>query len=350
MSREFQPEAVDTWFPLKYQQQHANHITGQCGLTPTQARHFVKLWAYGHAKHHGSDTDTIEVLERKIDSFFCSHREAALLFYGASQGSTRSAGLMLDKFVAKQLVRRESFQGSTTRLSLHIPEGFDLFKDCQFQEIYTDQFDPRNDTSFVAMMLEELFVFDVERPKTLLQNFRRMLREWAKRYPEGLRVLRYSLKNNRPIALSTVFPIHPDSEICFDLPPSEGLYVTKLHLGVEDPIQFPSKNSSECHVAYIRGWNIHKDFWNYENALRLFKDTQESLRKMQNKFPNLSDLYTISLHPRMADFALNLGFELMVSDPDTSMSWLYMPLDKFLAIDGEDILLNFDYSYYAPFS
>lgn len=345
MTDKLKPEAVNTWFPPECQHRYAEHIIGQSGLTPTQAQHFVRLWGYGYLKRYGSECVPIKTLDRKVGSFFCSHTEAASLFYAESQGTARSAGLMIDKFVTKKLVRRESFQGSTTRISLYIPEGFDLSGHCPVDEVYADKFDPRNDTSFVALFLEDMFVFDAKRPKSMLHNLRQGLRQWAKRYPDGLRVLRHAPKN-KTIAFAAIFPVHQASEISFDLPPSHSFYLNKLHLNAEDPIQFASPGDSNCHIAYIRGWQIQPDFWNYENALCLLKETQATLQRMHDDYPELSDVYTIAIHPRLEAFALNLGFETMKSDSDTSIRWLYMPLDRFLTLDGEDSLLNFDYNHW----
>ncbi|MEM9979535.1 MAG: hypothetical protein AAF808_18050, partial [Cyanobacteria bacterium P01_D01_bin.2] len=63
------------------------------------------------------------------------------------------------------------------------------------------------------------------------------------------------------------------------------------------------------------------------------------------EFPNLSDIYTMGIHPLSEDFALTLGFRTMKGAPESSLRWLSMPLDRFLDLDYEDVLLNFDYNH-----
>ncbi|MBT9316482.1 hypothetical protein [Leptothoe spongobia] len=346
MPRKIKPKDVLEWFPEKEQQRYAKHLIGKSGLTPTQARHFVRLWGYGYLLQHGPDYAPITTLSHRISSFFCSQSEAAALFYTEGQGAPRSAGLMINKFVDKQLVRRERFSGSKTRISLYIPESFELPESNPSGTIYADVFNPRRDIPHIALLLEDLFSFDNKRPKSMLNNVRRGLRQWSQRYPPGLRVLRLSPKNN-PIAFSTIFPIHQDSEIIFDLPPSQSLHLSRFHLNAKDPIQFASPGDHQCHIAYIRSWEIHPDFWNYKNALLMTQDTQATVREIYKDYPELSEVYSIAIHPRLAAFATTLGFEIMRPDPQTSLCWLYISLDSFLALEADKVLADFDYTLYT---
>ena len=342
---EINPADVQQWFPEECQQRYAKHLIGQSGLTPTQARHFVRLWGYGYLRQHGWEYAPITTLKSRVASFFCSQGDAAKLFYGENQGAPRSAGLMINKFVEKQLVRREPFSGNKTRLSLRIPDSFELPDNEQTQAVHVDIFNPRKDIPLLAQLLEGLFSFDNKRPETMLNNLRKGLREWSKQYPDGLRVLKHSSRNT-PIGLAAIFPVDPSSERYFDLPPSQSLYLNRLHLNIEDTIKIAAPGDLNCHVAYIRSWEINRDFWNYDSTLCMLRDTQAMLQKIHHDYPELTDVYTIAIHPRLQAFGLNLGFEVMKSDPDTSLSWLYMALDEFLALDAEDLLLNFDYTRY----
>ena len=103
---------------------------------------------------HGCEKVPIKRLDRRISSFFCSQGEAAKLFYGEDRGTSRSAGLMINRFVEKQLVRRELFNGSTTRISLYIPEDFELPDGEKGDEVFADSFDPRNDIPSTAKFLQ----------------------------------------------------------------------------------------------------------------------------------------------------------------------------------------------------
>lgn len=185
-----------------------------------------------------------------------------------------------------------------------------------------------------------------KRPKSILNNVRRGIRQWSQRYPTGLRGLRLP-PNNNPIAFAAIFPIHEDSEIIFDMPPSQSLYLSRFHLDAKDSIQFAPPGDDQCHIAYIRSWEIHPDFWNYENALLLTQDTQATLRELCQDYPELSQVYSIAIHPRLAAFAKSLGFEIMRPDPNTSLYWLYISLDNFLALDADDLLADFDYTLYT---
>lgn len=343
MTHEIDPADVLAWFPEKIQQRYARHLIGKSGLTPTQARHFVRLWGYGYLVQNGLEYAPITTLDRRISSFFCSQSDAAALFYTESRGAPRSAGLMINQFVAKQLVRRELFSGNKTRISLSIPESFELPGNTSPGKIYADAFNPRNDLPQIALLLEGLFSFDHKRPKSILNNLRRGIRAWSQRFPAGLRVLRLSPKNN-PIGFAAIFPIHPDSDIVFDLPPSQSFYLNRFHLDAEDSIQFAHPGDPQCRIAYIRSWEIHRDFWNYHNALMMTQDTQATVRKLCKDYPELSQVYSIAIHPRLAAFATALGFESMTPDPNTSLYWLYISLDNFLALDAEELLADFDYT------
>jgi hypothetical protein len=61
---------------------------------------------------------------------------------------------------------------------------------------------------------------------------------------------------------------------------------------------------------------------------------------MQVDFPNLCDIYTIPLHPADQLLASALGFQKTTQDPQLPLSWMYIPLDKFLAIDFEQAVSN----------
>ena len=177
----------------------------------------------------------------------------------------------------------------------------------------------------------------------MLHNIKRGIRQWARQYPKGLRVLRRD-STQEPVGFAAFFPAHPDSEEKFDLPPSRSLHLNRLNVRQEDPIQIATPGDPDCYTVFVRSWQIQLSVWSYGTACELIKDSQATLKQMRQDFPNLSDIYTIAIHPLSEDFALTLGFRQMKADPDSSLCWLYMPLDRFLALDYEDILLNFDYS------
>ena len=339
------PALVEDWFPLPLQQEYVEHLISQPGLriTVKQATYFVRLWGYGYLHQYGIDHAPITDLKRQVASFYCSHTDAAELFYTGDSGTPRAAGQMLDKLASKHLLRRDDISGGTTRLSLNIPQSFELVRENPEDSFYADGFDPRNDAPFVANFLEKLYSYDGDRPESMLHNIKRGIRQWARQYPKGLRVLRRD-STQEPVGFAAFFPAHPDSEEKFDLPPSRSLHLNRLNVRQEDPIQIATPGDPDCYTVFVRSWQIQLSVWSYGTACELIKDSQATLKQMRQDFPNLSDIYTIAIHPLSEDFALTLGFRQMKADPDSSLCWLYMPLDRFLALDYEDILLNFDYS------
>ncbi|MEM9486719.1 MAG: hypothetical protein AAGA83_23855, partial [Cyanobacteria bacterium P01_F01_bin.116] len=299
MPHDLKPEKVDTWFPPEFQKRYTNHLIGKSGLTPTQARHFVRLWGYGHLQQYGPEQIPITVLKRKIDGFLCSHGDASKLFYAEeNKGTPRSAGLMINKFVSKKLIRRETFNGTTSILKLRIPQVFDLPDEGKSEEVYTDLFDPRNDTPIVARFLEELYSYDGERPQALSFTIQQGLRHWAKRYPQGLKVLRRCKASQQPIGFFAIAPIHPKSARNFCMPPKYSRHLSRLDPDLEDPIELATPGDPDCYIAYIRSWQIRPDLWTHDNAFKLLEATKNTLRCMQKDYPGLSEIYSMNIHPR----------------------------------------------------
>ncbi|NEQ48800.1 MAG: hypothetical protein F6K11_01525 [Leptolyngbya sp. SIO3F4] len=347
MNYQLQPNTVEEWFPIEIQTQYIEHIVHQPGLKITlrQATYFVRLWGYGYLIQDGIEQAPITTLHRHIGSFYCSHSDAADLFYTQTNGTPRAAGQMLDKLASKNLLKRGEADGVATRLSLNIPQSFELPKeDNNNDTFYPDEFDPRNDATLVANFLEKVYSYDPERPESMLYNIKRGLRQWARQYPDGLRVLRRA-STQEPVGFSAFLPAHPDSEEKFDLSPSHSLHLSRLDARKEDPIQTATKGDPDCYTVFVRSWQIELNAWTYETACIFIRDSQLVLTKLRNEFPNLSDIYTISIHPFAEDFAITLGFRATKADPSSSLRWLYMPLDKFLALDYEDVLLNFNYNH-----
>ncbi|MEM9807392.1 MAG: hypothetical protein AAF959_19180 [Cyanobacteria bacterium P01_D01_bin.56] len=343
MPHDLKPEKVDTWFPPEFQKRYTNHLIGKSGLTPTQARHFVRLWGYGHARHCSDEHIPIQILKRKIGGFLCSQGDACKLFYAdENKGTPRSAGLMMNKFETKQLVKRETFNGATTLVTLRIPSEFDLPVGSQQDDVFIDAFDRRNDIPIVAHFLEELYSYDGNRPADIKFNIQKGLRYWTRQYPAGVRVLRQSAKK-QPIGFTSILPVHPDSARDFCLPPKGSRSLSRFVSAAADPIQMAEPNDEDCYIAYIRSWQLHPKLWTHENAQKLLEETQAILRRMHQEYPGLTDIYSINIHPRLEEFAFALGFQPMTADGDSPLRWIYMSLDRFLELDSEDVLLDFDF-------
>jgi hypothetical protein len=61
---------------------------------------------------------------------------------------------------------------------------------------------------------------------------------------------------------------------------------------------------------------------------------------MQKDFPNLCDLHTLIIHPNYEKIAQALGFQKTSSDSQLSVYWMYLALDRFLALDIKSALVN----------
>lgn len=333
---------VNEWFPPTHQNRYVEAIVRQSGiLTFKQALCFVRLWAY--ALKYSGQQSPIGTLKRHVGTFPCSHRDAAdLFYYDQPRGSERSAGMMIDQLVAKNLVKREPFNGGATRLSLNIPTGF-LLKGNHFHNIqlYTDTFSHRNDTALVATFLKESYSFVNQSSKTTSFQIKKALRQWNKEYPSGLRVLR-KISNKEPVGFTALFPTHPSCEENFDLPPSSSMHLCTL--GNEDPIKVAQPGDKACYAVFIRSWQIKWCYWERTTVTQFLQDTQATLKQMQKAFPNLCDVYAIAIHPRLEDLAVKLEFRPLKADSNTSLRWLYTPLDRLLELDADEVLADFDFN------
>ena len=333
----WRPDQVNTWFPPDCQRRYIEAIVGQSGLTRRQATCFVRLWGYAHLQQGKAP---IQALDRHQAIFSCSHADAADLFYcDRATGSDRSAGMMIDQLVAKHLVRREPFDGTQTRLSLQVPKAFLPAAPVPLGELQPDAFDGRCDAPLVARILEESYSWMGPRSEATSFKMTRVLRQWAAQYPAGLRVLRAA--DQSPLGLSVLFPVHARCEEQFHLPPSGSLHLSTL--AHEDPIGVATPGDMDCYTVFVRSWQLAPRCWNYATASLMLQDSKATLTQMQRDFPNLCDIYTIPIHPRLETFALTLGFKAMTADPASSLRWLYMPLDRFLALDVDEALVEFDF-------
>lgn len=335
--------SVCDWFPPTQQDVYIDTIVGQYSLTRRQATYFVRLWAYACLQQNGWKDSHLNHLNRYVETFFCSHREAADLFYSDHpRGSERSAGMMIDQLVAKHLVKREPFDGGPTRMRLKIPDSF-LPKTDRFESapLYADTLNARNDAPVVASFLEEAYSWVSDKAENISYKMTKVLRQWSTLCPEGLRVLRQE-SDDEPVAFAALYPVHADSEEKLHLPPSLGLHLSTLNN--EDPFKVAFPGDETCYAVFVRSWEIKDEYWNYSTTCQFLQDSQATLRHMQGSFPKLCDLYTITINPRTEALALALGFKQMRADKKSSIYWLYMPLDRFLALDCDEVMADFDFN------
>lgn len=356
------PHEVDVWFPPHYRQPYVEYLIGISvdttlpAFTPSRADYFVRLWGYGQIQQDPKAAP-IEFLNSDIRPFRCSHREAADLFYGKDQKEERSAGNMLNEFRRMRFARRKSFQGAKNRSivtldnleRLVLPNHKESEEHHQKNKIYVDQFNSRNDRGDVAPFIEDLYALDPNLSKSddVQRSIEGGLKAWSKRYPHGMRVMRQKNKETgkpeETIGLVAVFPVHvEESEDVFYKSPRSSFYLGTFIKGMEDPIKYAKKGDS-CESACIRCWQLRRDQWTFENALMLFTETQNILRKMYQEHSDLENVYSIPIHETLKEFALSIGFKLKRTKNPQDLYWLHIALDRFLEIDGKKALNNFNF-------
>ncbi|MGF1460329.1 MAG: hypothetical protein ACFBSG_15050 [Leptolyngbyaceae cyanobacterium] len=341
MSLPSSPSHINDWFPLVRQTLYIDAIAGQSGLTRRQACCFIRLWGYASVQSAIRQVP-IHTLPASVEPVSCSHRAAADLFYcDQSRGSERSAGMMIDQLVAKHLVKRETFDGGPTRLSLYIPHSFLLPTHQPVrQELYTDSFDVRQDASQVAVFLEDVYGWVSQRTETTSFKILKVLRRWAQAYPTGLRVLR-AKADDETVGFAAFYPTHSDSEENFHRSPTSSLHLSTLD--DHDPIRVASSGDEDCYAVFIRSWQIQPDYWNYSTVCQFLADAQSTLSTMRETFPNLCDMYAIAIHPSLETLAFALGFKPMKADATCSLRWIHMSLDQFIGLDIDETLADYDF-------
>jgi hypothetical protein len=92
-----------------------------------------------------------------------------------------------------------------------------------------------------------------------------------------------------------------------------------------------------CQSVFIRSWMIDPQYFS-EYRIAFLEDTQKVLLEMQTDFPNLCDLHTLIIHPLYEKQAQALGFHKTSSDSQSSVYWVYLALDRYLALDIKETL------------
>lgn len=163
----------------------------------------------------------------------------------------------------------------------------------------------------------------------------RLLRRWAGQYATGMRVLRRT-DNLNPVGFYLLYPTAAESEITFSSSPTKALHLTSTD--ATDPFTLATPGDPSCTAVFVRSWMIDPLYVNQHRPL-LLKDVQNTLRKMQQDFPNLCDLHTLVIHPSYEAMALALGFQKISQQTsrDTQLYWMYQALDRYLALDIENI-------------
>lgn len=327
---------LDQWFPPSARQPIVAQLVKRVGLTRIRAEYFVRLWVYLLVKQQGNDlrsvgdprlpkplTELVPLAHPEV----CSLSEVSQLFYSdQDRGSARSAGMILVKLAALGLIHK-SFDGNTTQITiLPIPELMAIPP--SLAEVIVDQFDPRSDAIPVASMLAQNYNWMNRNQETVPHRIVQLLRQWSSQYPIGLRVLR-RCDNGNPVGIYVLYPTAKVSEANFFTSPGKGLHLSSMQS--VDPFIMAEVLDAECVSVFIRSWMIDRLYLTTHKQLFL-KDVQQTLGRMQQDFPNLCDLHTLIIHPKYEAMALDLGFQKTIQDSKLSVYWMYLALDRFLAL------------------
>ena len=170
------------------------------------------------------------------------------------------------------------------------------------------------------------------------QRIARILRTWAKHNSKGMRVLRRS-DNQDPVGVCVLYPVASESEENFFLPPSKSLHLT-VNSSQTDPFSMAKPGDEDCTSVFIRSFEIDSRYQQHNSYCQLLKDARQTFISMQEDFPNLCDLYTLVIHPSVQALASAMGFQKTIQDPQVSLYWMYMALEKYLTLDIEQALSN----------
>ncbi len=323
---------LELWFDRSRQELAIGKLVERVGLTRSRAECFLRLWIYLTVKQRLERDPKLKpplvklaLLDAPVS---CSQTEAAELFYhDKERGSDRSAGMMLDKLVALRLIRKQ-FDGNITRIEiidvpqLHEPIAAEV-------ELTMTAFDPRCDAIPVANLLAANYNWMNRNTETTPQRIINLLRKWASQYDRGMRVLRRN-DNLNPVGFYLMYPTVPASDANFFISPSKSLHLSAI--GDVDPFVMAVAGDLDCVSIFIRSWAIDREYLD-RYRVPFLVDCQQTFIMMQQDFPNLCDLYTMIIHPSYEQQASALGFQFMSRDRQLSLHWMYLPLDRFLALD-----------------
>jgi len=342
----FDPMSIDRWFPLEQQRQYVSRLVGQIGLTRRRAEYFVRLWGYLWLKQQVAWGRSIDPPLSHLDFpdgfVSCTHREAAALFYAdRERGSTRAAGMMLDKLADLGLIAKQ-FDGNTICIQIEaLPQLDGLSEDPTQISVRADDFNPRTDAIPVASFLAANYNWMNDNTASP-HHIARQLRCWARQYPSGSRVLR-RCDNLNPIGFYVLYPTAAVSEKHFFLPPGQSLHLMSVReSGMEshradDPFVMANPGDLSCTSVFVRSWALDRTYLQPSIVCHLIEDTRATLERMQRDFPNLCDLYALGYHPVYEKIARTVGFQRTSQDSTISIFWLYMSIDRLLELDIAEI-------------
>lgn len=334
------PDLVDRLFPIEIQRPYVAMIQRRGGLTRRKAEYFVRLWAYLLLKQQeelsGRLPANLEELHAPDGFTSCTHREAAELFYrDQERGSDRAAGMMIDRLVSLGLLDKQ-FDGNSLCLQVRSLPELELPKVEKPVELFADAFNPRTDAIAIANLYTRNYA-PLIRDGAAMSKVAKVLRSWSQQYSTGMRVLRRS-DNHSAVAACVLFPVAAESDVYFFQQPSKSFYLTTDN--PTDPFTMATPGDRTCLSIYVRAWVIDQPYLTVETLCHLLEDTQQTLLKVRNDYPEICDLYTLIVHPIYEKLRYVLGFERICEDNQRSIAWVHCAIDRFLETDMKQALSN----------
>jgi hypothetical protein len=334
MVNRVEPTLLDQWSPPARQKYYVERLLRERqGLTRLRAEYFIRLWAYLMLKQQGTPPKSPLVNLVPVEgAVSCTHQEAADLFYtGKERGSDRAAGMMINQLISLGLVSKH-FDGNTTSLSIWTLSELIQPLSGEVVVLTPDQFNPRTDAVPVASFLARNYNWLNNSTGSIAHKIATVLRQWAQSYPQGMRVLRRA-DTLQAVGFFVLFPVASVSEENFFLPPSLSLHLSTAQ--AHDPIKMAIPPDQDCLSVFVRSWMVDTPFMQPSYVCQSLKDAQAVLQTMLHDFPNLCDLYSLAIHPSYEAIAQGLGFRKTIHDPQSSLCWMHLALDRFLELDIE---------------
>src|SRR6476661_555122 len=331
-------EEINVWYSQSQRRTAVSLLMKRVGVTRTRAECFIRLWIYLLVKQLQESQPRLQPplakLELPATEVQCTHREAAQLFYcDSDHGSYRAAGMMLDKLAALGLIAKH-FDGNATAIEIKpVSEILDVPPPENPVKLKLDDFNPRCDTIPVANLLATNYKMN-RNANAVAYKISKILPLLASQYSKGMRVLR-RCDNLNPVGFYLLYPTASESEVNFFNPPCKSLHLSSL--SDTDPFNMALPGDKNCQSVFVRSWMIAPQYLS-EYRIAFLEDTQKVLVEMQKDFPNLCDLHTLIIHPEYEKQAQALGFHKTSSDSQSSVYWIYLALDRFLALDIKETL------------
>jgi hypothetical protein len=346
----FDAISLDRWFPRLHQHRYVKLLMTPerrpVGLTRCRAEYFVRLWAYLWLKQNFTlgkvPQQPLKTLTLPQGFIPCTHREVAHVFYAnKDRGSDRAAGMILDKLVALGLLDKR-FNGNTICLQIRpLASTVEQPELTTRLRVKTDAFNPRTDAVLVANFLAQHYNWMNKNIAALPHRIARSLRRWADCYPTGMRVLR-RCDTLQPIGFYLLYPTAVVSEPNFFLSPGKSVHLSATE--ADDPMQMANPGDLNCTSVFIRCWAIDLPYLQHPQVVQLLKDCQQTLIQMQADFPNLCDLYALTIHPSIEQLAQVLGFQPTNGNSMMGIYWVYRAIDCFLNLDINEAIASLNFS------